>query len=471
MTETPKATFVETVSSHLAESLSKKFKSLVHSSEAESVLEDVFRFVYGAESNRNGQPWEDRTKQEALRKALDALLKPSDLKRRREAEDISIGAQSAKRPKLGGDIEDDGAPQYILHGVSATSPVRRKVDLVVTASSLKLLNTSSQATEAAISLSDLKRAFVLPTRGKTKPHWTVVILTADTQDKAAPSPQVIFGLDASVSAAFSVTATSSEKTAVKKGDATLPYIHAFLSQIALPNPIYETDTTVFKSASSKEPVAGTEAYLGAKVGSLWFLKDGILWGESKPCEFWPADSLLDIRVVSATGRQCSATIVRRAEGYEDGEGEETQFTFIDGREQDGISQWVRKYRKITSGAAPPPSLPAGPITINSLAAESDDEDEDFEDKEESEEENSDTSDEEEEGGSNGVEAEADASGEDDDGDDAMDEDEEEELKPEHHPLMRPGAMPRMSRAAMDMVVDMVEGDLMGTGDEVDELDD
>ncbi|KAF9011631.1 hypothetical protein BDZ89DRAFT_1077571 [Hymenopellis radicata] len=468
MTETPKATFVDTVSSHLAESLSKKFKALVHSSEAVSVLEDVFRFVHGAESNRNGQPWEDRTKQEALRKALDALLKPSDLKRRREAEDTSTGAQSAKRPKLGGDIEDDGAPQYILHAVSATSPVRRKVDLVVTASSLKLLNTSSQATEAAISLSDLKRAFVLPTRGKTKAHWTVVILSADTQDKTAPSPQVIFGLDASVSAPFSVTIAGSEKTAVKKGDATLPYIHAFLSQIALPNPVYETDTAVFKSASSKEPVAGTEAYLGAKVGSLWFLKAGILWGESKPCEFWPADSLLDIRVVSATGRQCSATIVRRVEGYEDGEGEETQFTFIDGREQDGISQWVRKYRKMPTGAAPPPpppSLPAGPVTINSLAAESDDEDDDFDDKDESEEENSDTSDE-EEGSNNGAEAEADASGEDED-----DDDEEEELRPENHPLMRPGAMPRMSRAAMDMVVDMVEGDLMGPGDEVDELDD
>ena len=37
----------------------------------------------------------------------------------------------------------------------------------------------------------------------------------------------------------------------------------------------------------------------------------------------------------------------------------------------------------------------------------------------------------------------------------------EELDPAHHPLLRPGAMPRMSRAAVDAVVGMVEQDLMG----------
>ncbi|OBZ74865.1 hypothetical protein A0H81_05125 [Grifola frondosa] len=44
--------------------------------------------------------------------------------------------------------------------------------------------------------------------------------------------------------------------------------------------------------------------------------------------------------------------------------------------------------------------------------------------------------------------------------DEIDDEDEEDLKPEHHPLLRPGAMPRMSRAAMDAVVGMVEQDLM-----------
>ena len=41
-----------------------------------------------------------------------------------------------------------------------------------------------------------------------------------------------------------------------------------------------------------------------------------------------------------------------------------------------------------------------------------------------------------------------------------DEGEEEDMDPAHHPLLRPGAMPRMSRAAIDAVVGMVEKDLM-----------
>jgi len=74
----------------------------------------------------------------------------------------------------------------------------------------------------------------------------------------------------------------------------------------------------------------------------------------------------------------------------------------------------------------------------------------------------------------------DGSGEDDDVDgsdvdaEGEDEEEEEELKPENHPLLRPGAMPKMSRAAVDMVVGMMEQDLVGgpeEGDDEDELDD
>lgn len=467
--------FTETVLQHLPDDLSNKFREILQSSGTESTLEDVFRFVHGAESDTAGRAWEDRSKQEGARKALDALLKPSDLKRRRDAEDVST---SAKRPKFGGDIEDSGAPLYTLHSISATSPVRKKVDLVVTASSLKFLNSTSQATEAVVSLGDLKRAFILPTRGKTKPHWTVVILSTDKQDKASPSPQVIFGLDASVTAPLSVTVAGAEKTLIKKGDSTLPFIRTFLSHLLLPNAVYETDTSVFKSACSKEPVAGTEAYLGAKIGSLWFLKDGILWGESKPCEFWPSDALMDIRIISATGRQCSATLIKRMDGnsdYEEGEGEETAFTFIDGREQDGMAQWLRKYRKVPNGVAPvaPVAVPSGPLTINSLALESDSEDEDFEDKSDSDSEEGNNLSDEEKGSAD------DASGDDDEDEAAEEEgpeegeeeeEEEEELKPENHPLMRPGAMPKMSKAAMNMVVDMMEDELMG-GDEIDELED
>jgi hypothetical protein len=51
------------------------------------------------------------------------------------------------------------------------------------------------------------------------------------------------------------------------------------------------------------------------------------------------------------------------------------------------------------------------------------------------------------------------------------EESEEELQEKHHPLMRQGAMPRMSKAAIDAVVDMMNEDTMGGSEEEDELDD
>ena len=60
-----------------------------------------------------------------------------------------------------------------------------------------------------------------------------------------------------------------------------------------------------------------------------------------------------------------------------------------------------------------------------------------------------------------------------DDDDGADSGEEEELDPKDHPLLRPGAMPRMSKAAMEMSIKMMTQDIVGEvdEDEEDELED
>ena len=55
--------------------------------------------------------------------------------------------------------------------------------------------------------------------------------------------------------------------------------------------------------------------------------------------------------------------------------------------------------------------------------------------------------------------------------DMEDLDHEGELDPAKHPLLQPGAMPRMSRAALEMAVGVVENAFFGTTDQEDELDD
>ncbi|KAG7452931.1 uncharacterized protein BT62DRAFT_925475 [Guyanagaster necrorhizus] len=351
----------------------------------------------------------------------------------------------------------------------------------------KFVVPASQAAEAVVPLSQLSRAFILPTRGKTKPHWTVVIISTNTTEKGASSPQIIFGLDASAPSPLSTTDSTSVKKVLKKGDPTLPAIKDFLSYLRVP--ILQPSTDVFKSACTKgsDGCPGIEAYLGAKVGSLWFMKEGILWGESKPCEFWPVEDLMGktdgLKMISATGRTCTLILMRRSTGdpeeEEEDTGEETAFSLIDGKEQDGINQWVKRFQsafgKKKGEGSRPASLPAtGKMTIMQIGDESDEDDEDFKDEEQEEEEEvtSDSSDGEGggSGGDMGSEEDKDAQGSNNE--DASGDEDEGVLKEENHPLLRPGAMPRMSRAAIDMVVGMVEEDMLGGDeDEEDELDD
>ncbi|KAF9235005.1 hypothetical protein BU15DRAFT_89746 [Melanogaster broomeanus] len=241
-------------------------------------------------------------------------------KRARESEDAD--ESSSKRHKTA-DVDVNDSPLFTLPSISTTSPIRKKVDITIHERSIRFINTGTRAVESSIPLSSISRAFLLPTRGKAKEHWTVVLLPTDVPDKgkapAASSQQVIFGLDA----------------------LTLKPLR-----------------TVFRSAcataKSGNGAAGVNAYLSAKAGTLWFFDTGILWGESKPCEFWAVPDLTatdGVRLISATGRTCSPKDANKDGDDEAGEDEgeeivETEFTMVDGREQDPINAWTRQRKRL-----------------------------------------------------------------------------------------------------------------------------
>ncbi|KAJ7743344.1 histone chaperone Rttp106-like-domain-containing protein [Mycena metata] len=443
-------------------------------------LDNLIRFVSGGDAPvpDTQQKWSER-QQEALM-ALSALKSPSTNGKRQREQDADSDSD-AKRQKTDA---DDGPPLLTLHAISTTSPIRKKVDINVHGSCIQFLNPSTRAIESSIPLSTLTRAFLLPTRGKMKAHWTVVLLSSDTPDRgkkpaaqSAASPQVIFGLDAAASAAVKYTTYGStpELHTLKGGTPTRDLLIDFVHRLNLP--VLEPVPTVFKSAcpgiavsASEGGVPGIEAYRAAKAGTLWFLSDGVLWGESKPCEFWALEDLLGkedgLRVVSATGRTCTLVLTRKSPPEElkeldEGEadpGVESAFSLIDGKEQEGINKWVRAHRELFGKEK---QAGVGAVQVQD---DSDEEDGDFEADSESDggsaSSGSDDEDDSDGGGSGNEEAE------DSGGDDNMDEDgdDDEELKVENHPLMRPGAMPRMSRAAIDMVAAMVGADLVGDGD-------
>ncbi|KAG6890863.1 hypothetical protein C0992_012249 [Termitomyces sp. T32_za158] len=509
--------FLRAILPSLPSDFAKKVRALCAStseSTAEHILDTLIRFISGAECAPSAtadvqHSWTE--KQKAAATILNDMVKgrsTSETKRPREDDETGSDQQAAKRQRSSGEIpvslpitqELPSDPLFAIHSVSVTSPVRKKVDITIHKTSLVLTHPSTHAVEANISLPTISRAFLLPTRGKQKAHWTIVLLTSDTSEPRKPQNgsttsniQVIFGIDAIASVSSTIhEGETPTRNAGQKGAATRPILLEFLNRLGIP--FIEPTPNVFKSAcvgitsgvsANEDGVPGVEAYRGAKIGSLWFTEEGILWGESKPCEFWALEDLIGksegVRVIGGSGRTCTVVLTRKSvsdnEDVGDDEedmGIETEFGMVDSREKPGIEGWVRRFRGSFGKTKENENEKGGKTigdengrkTIMQIDDETDEEDEDFEmDSDElggSEATSSESSDD-EEGGDDG------SSEEDDEGEDGGEDDEdEEELTEERHPLLRPGAVPRrVNRAVFDMVVGIVEDEMLGTSNKED----
>ncbi|KAF8127688.1 hypothetical protein EV363DRAFT_1172203 [Boletus edulis] len=448
-----------------------------------SSLEIILAFALGADCPLPDQHNEWARTQPAALRAFHDALGPSNKRTRGLTPTTSDPAP--KRQKTTDDADDP--PRFTLPSISTTSPIRKKVDLTVHARSIRFVNPTTRVLEASVPLASITRAFLLPTRGKPKGHWTVVLLPTDVPDKtksAVPSTQqVIFGLDARSAASFETISytPATSTTTVAKGEDTVSAVRSWLAHI--PVPLLEPSATVFRSAcatpKSGHGAAGVDAYLAAKSGTLWFFDLGVLWGEGKPCEFWAIDDLIPkdgVRLISATGRTCSVIFSRKVRGTgreEDDEDEdvvETAFSMVDGKEQDPIDAWAR-HRKHRFGKSPAPVANGNGTAKGPAWDDSDSDDADFEvaSSEDLEHGSSDEGEDSEGEGGSGAGSADDGGSLDSEG--VEESGEEEELDEARHPLLRPGAMPRMSKAAIEAAVDMVHRDLVeDASEEEDELE-
>ena len=484
-------------------------------------------------------------------------------------EEDTPAAQSSKKLKLDSQetwyqhqdlLEDEtDVHQYTIYNISATSPIRKKINISIHKRTIRVIpaaagkdkdgdKTKSQT--LVFLLKDLKRSFILPTHGKQKPYYTMIMLSSDvtnlpkgsTTDSGETHWQICLGSELNPPSLVTRSGDSPDHHH-PKGSSICPAYDTF--QGSTPNDVRKPGTSDHTNASGS---TGVDGYRAAKPGTLWFLRQGILW-DAKPIEFWavedlvPADggdggqTLGGVRMLSATGRTCTVILRRRVpktkkeDGDED-DGEEdaveTDFGMIEGKEQEGISEWCRKYSKnfgvSSRAAASTTKTPASALAPSTSAkgkgkarATDDDMEVDGEDGAtknidlannpmaedegdvdddnytDSDSELSDGSDSEDKQGSDDSAAEdsedSDAEGEmegdesrpEPESEDAEGDDdhEEEPLDPKHHPLLRPGAMPKkISKAALNAVVGMMEEDLGMTaaaagegGDEEDELDD
>jgi hypothetical protein len=165
--------------------IASKIRSLCASSpDNEPIFEHLIWLLAGVDLE--AEPSSKDLKGSWTEKQADTLkiiagLHPPDKKRGREEDSDDV--QQAKRPLL-----DPGDPLFTLHAISSTSPVRKKVDFTIHKNAITFTHSTSCAVEATIPLDSLNRAFILPTRSKSKPHGTVVLLSSDVPAEK-PKPQ------------------------------------------------------------------------------------------------------------------------------------------------------------------------------------------------------------------------------------------------------------------------------------------
>ena len=403
---------------------------------------------------------------------------------REDSDDAPLASKKAKLDEVS-PVEDD-PPVFTLHSISVSSPVRKKADVTVHRLTLRLTSPSNNNENLfpPIPIRILRLAFLVPTPGKSKPYLTAIIMS-DISSSAESS--VIFGCDATAPAAQATTKYPDDKKIHPKGSSTKQLIHSLFAYFPQGSDglvdLYEPKADDFASSSGSQSI---DAFIGAKDGHLHFFKRGVLWGERKPCMWFPVEDIRDMSTRSATGRAFSLGIVTRAKKDSTSNGsaaddddnddepleeevlETTEFSLIDAKESDAVKAWIAAHRQDFSKANPStsPSQASGRhISISNSAPlasasskgvpltqaafdESDSEDQDFA-----------LSGSDDDGGSGSSE-----SSEDEEDAEARDDDEDDDADPTAgggdrngvHRLREPGAVPRMSNAAMDVAVGMVK---------------
>ncbi|KAH9027519.1 hypothetical protein EDB83DRAFT_2230224 [Lactarius deliciosus] len=444
--------------------------------------------------------------QASLQHALHALGSPHVHAKRKRSPSPSPAQAPPTNKKPKHEEEEDGEedpPHLTLHALSATAPVRHKVDITLHARSLRLAHATTGVLVARCPRAALTRAFLLPTRSRATgaPQWTALLLAGDTPT-AAPSAASrknngagaggVPHLTSHRSTSTSVASTSASSSSSLLPTPSTPHqaLLSLLSSVSTSTPTTGTGTCPALKLVQIERgarLAGITAFRGARETSLWFLDGAGILADTRPAEFWVLADLArgdaGVRVLSATGRTCTVILTRcppphTTEGSEeDDEGEETEFQMIDGKEREGIMEWVRKHKSafgiaVAQGAGTSTGIEGG------VARGDSDSDSDFEQESgggsddgspsssgsssgPGEHEGGEESDN-ESGADEGAEDSAEAESDDDEGDD----EEIVELDPKRHPLLRAaaaGAIPKMSRAAVDAAVGLVVDDLVGRG--------
>ncbi|RKP09812.1 hypothetical protein THASP1DRAFT_28399 [Thamnocephalis sphaerospora] len=230
---------------------------------------------------------------------------------------------------------------------------RKKLDLIMTASGVRLQRPDNGAAETGFAYSRLRDILCLPTPGRPKPHWTVVfvlqgLVTAGSEDDV---DVVAFGF-AEPTAAVDAAGNSS-------GDGSKAALVALLAR-ATGRPVAEpsADTFTVTGSSTSAGSAGrtrhhVDCHLKARDGHLFFLANCIFFGFRKPVVYLPLSRIGTISVASITSRTFDLRVAvctdPASRSDDDGEApaskpREFEFSMIDSADFEAIAGYIRRHR-------------------------------------------------------------------------------------------------------------------------------
>lgn len=166
-----------------------------------------------------------------------------------------------------------------------------------------------------------------------------------------------------------------------KGSPTKPLIHSlfayFPSGPAGLVDLYEPKPSDFQSALGGGQ--SIDAYIGAKDGHLHFFSHGVLWGEKKPCIWFPTQNIVDMHTGVSSGRSFTLYISVKGKastkvpsGNDDDDEDEVEmhdFALIDSKEEGPVKAWIASHKQQFAVIATPDNSMQVDATSSSKASE------------------------------------------------------------------------------------------------------
>jgi hypothetical protein len=244
----------------------------------------------------------------------------------------------AKRQKLG-PVEvfsppttSDPSTQLTIRDLSFQTPLRKKLSLIFTQTSLEAHSAAKQ--ELSVPLAQIKNVICVAAPDKTAKTWNFVVIYAvdETVDAWVLGVPDTVAKTAMGGPSFHIDST------VESYKGCL--YSAFKQFVGIT--VVEPSVTEF---TSPLPVAGRPkdtsfhviAHRGAKEGYLYFLENGILYGFRKPIMFFPIDTIREVTFTSILQR--TFNLVVSTEDNVDGE----EFGMLDQACFDGIQKYTIKH--------------------------------------------------------------------------------------------------------------------------------